>query len=379
MRRIGAVLGAVIAIGLAASASSVQAGPVRLPRPYCGDRAAVFRGHSRLVGVMDNEVVDQSAYLDCTLGIAAHDGIGVYRTPMLWQYIETAPGVYDWSTTDGLMSAFARHRIAWLPILLGAPSWDREPKSADASPGAYQAPASDAPFAQFAAAAVRRYGPGGAFWIQHPGLPRVPIRAWQIWNEPNFPFYWQPAPNAAAYTRLLRAGYRAIKRLDRHADVLTAGMAFSAQGIPVLSYYREMFRAHAKGSFDTVAMHPYAPTAQLAIERIQSIRTLADRFHDRRAGVWVTEFGWSSGGPPSPYRAPTAAVQARRTGVVLGWLVRHRSELRLRGIVYPLWRDEAPGAGSGDYWGLHVGLLSIAGTAKPVFGALMAAARKLDG
>ena len=37
----------------------------------------------------------------------------------------------------------------------------------------------------FVKAAVRRYGPHGQFWTQHPELPNDPIRTWQVWNEPN--------------------------------------------------------------------------------------------------------------------------------------------------------------------------------------------------
>ncbi len=30
---------------------------------------------------------------------------------------------------------------------------------------------------------VKRYGPGGTFWKQNPGLPHDYIHEWQIWNE----------------------------------------------------------------------------------------------------------------------------------------------------------------------------------------------------
>jgi hypothetical protein len=32
---------------------------------------------------------------------------------------------------------------------------------------------------------VRRYGYGGEFWSENPGVPYHPIKTWEIWNEEN--------------------------------------------------------------------------------------------------------------------------------------------------------------------------------------------------
>jgi hypothetical protein len=42
-----------------------------------------------------------------------------------------------------------------------------------------------------------------------------------------------------------------------------------------------------------------------------------------------------------------------------------RSKLKLRGVVYYSWRDSLPYAGRTDFWGLHTGLLDLAGRPKP--------------
>ena len=34
-------------------------------------------------------------------------------------------------------------------------------------------------------ALVGRYGPAGSLWAERPELPRIPIRAWQVFNETN--------------------------------------------------------------------------------------------------------------------------------------------------------------------------------------------------
>ena len=50
---------------------------------------------------------------------------------------------------------------------------------------------------QFLQMAVKRYGPGGSYWtlhykLDHPGKRAVPIKAWQVWNEPNLQSAMKP-------------------------------------------------------------------------------------------------------------------------------------------------------------------------------------------
>ena len=45
--------------------------------------------------------------------------------------------------------------------------------------------------------------PEGSFWSEHPELPALPIRAWQIWNEQNSPTFFAPKPSVRAYARML--------------------------------------------------------------------------------------------------------------------------------------------------------------------------------
>ena len=82
--------------------------------------------------------------------------------------------------------------IRVLATVYGSPTWaeptPENPPLGSALPG----------FEAFVRAAVERYGAGGTFWEEHPELPNLPIEDWQLWNEPNSPFFWKPAPDPGA-------------------------------------------------------------------------------------------------------------------------------------------------------------------------------------
>jgi hypothetical protein len=238
-------------------------------------------------------------------------------------------------------------------------------------------PKSNAAFAAFAAAAVERYGPAGTLWQERPDLPARPITAWQVWNEPNIPNFWRSGPDAAEYVALLRAASAAIRAADPGAEVVAAGLPDSSLGVPFRDYLEQMYDAGARGLFDTLAIHPYSPSAGGLLRMAEQARDLMDR-HGDRSPIWITEFGWSTGGDASPYRVSERG-QMERIVATLSALVAERRALRLRGLVYFKWRDaEPPPDAEGDPWPLHTGLLRSDGSAKPGWFALWHAVRVLS-
>lgn len=124
---------------------------------------------------------------------------------------------------DGFMTQAAQHGLSVLPVLFDPASFRSSRPASGAARGTYP-PASNHDFARFAAAVVQRYGSRGSFWRERPRVPRRPIRAWQVWNEPNLrdapPYaggrdFWglhaglhaqdgRPKPVVSALSRLLR-------------------------------------------------------------------------------------------------------------------------------------------------------------------------------
>ena len=298
-------------------------------------------------------------------------GIGTIRQPFIWSDIERRKGRFDFRYIDGFVADAARHGVAVLPILFGAPKFRSSMPRRGALRGAYP-PRSPSEMAPFARAAARRYGPGGSFWKSNPSVPQLPIRSWQIWNEPNLVFYWRPTPNARGYVRLLAAASRAIKRVDKGAEIVSAGMPQSQSkvAVPLQTYIAAMYRAGGKRAFDTLAINPYGATSGEVLKRVQAVRKTMNRFGDGKARLWITELGWADTGPPS--RFTVGPKQAARISTTIGDLWNQRTRLRIRGFVYFNWRDAPPYGGKSDFWGLHTGLLDITGKNKPAYKAFRA-------
>jgi hypothetical protein len=319
------------------------------------------------VGIVSEEVFSgDAASREQTLERLRAAGVGLIRQTIDWSGLEPAPGRYDFAWLDAYMAALARHRIELLPILFAPPRFRSSAPDEGAARGTYP-PERPADLGRFAAVLVRRYGPDGRFWSAHPDLPRVPVRSWQVWNEPNLPVYWPAGPDPGAYARLLAATSEGIKAADPQAEVVSAGLAESRLGLPFDQFVRGMFEAGAGEAIDAFALHPYARDASGTLEAVRRTRRLLDDLGEE-APIWITELGWASGGPASPFTVGEAG-QAARIRSALGELAQRRRELGVRGVVYYNWRDAPPFPGGRDFFGLHTGLLREDGSAKPALRA----------
>jgi hypothetical protein len=300
-------------------------------------------------------------------------GAGIVRQTFDWGRIERTPGRYDLSFYDAYVAALAKRQLRLLPILFGAPRF-RSSAPAEPRRGTYP-PRQPADMGEFGALLARRYGPGGSFWRENPGVPRLPVRSWQVWNEPNLPVYWPSGPDAAEYVALLRATGRGIRRVDPGAEIVTAGLPDSRLGVPLRDYVAAMYGAEGAGAFDALAVNPYGLDAHGVLDTVRAVRAVAAENGDNPA-VWVTELGWATGGPPSDFKVSEARQAELLEKTVLA-LARRRDELRVRGVVYFNWRDSTPYAGGRDFFGLHTGLLRLDGSAKPALSAYKKVAKRL--
>ena len=330
------------------------------------------------VGIVSDDAFAGTAdYRAQTFATQQAAGIGMIRRTFDWAEIERQPDQYDFSAYDSFVAAAAEHQIEVLPVLFNPPEFRSGRPSSHPARGTYF-PKHYSDLGVFGAVVAKRYGRNGTFWTEHPEIPKLPITAYQVWNEPNLAAYSPPRPSAKKYVALLKATATKIRGVDRRAEIVTAGLPDSKLSKPdVYKFITQMYQAGAKGSFNTLAINPYVTSASKLLTKLKRIHEITRRFRDKRAKLWATEIGWSDNGPRSPFRVG-AAGQAKLIKQSLPVLGRARSSLGMRGFFYFSWRDAPPYAPLfRDFWGLHTGLLRMDGSAKPAFTAFKQAVAAL--
>ena len=315
----------------------------------------------------------------------AEGGVTSIRLVMHWPSIEPEPGQYRWASTDGVMRQAVRHRIQPFFFLSGTPEWAaRQDGHSCTFTGCWNfapsSPATRTAYAQFAASAVARYGPNGAFWVENPAVPRSPIRTWQIWNEQNSPKYFAPQVDVAQYAAMLGAAGDAIHGVDPGASVVLGGMwgPTSASDVvtPVTTYLRQLYAiAGARDYFDAIAIHPYSSSVQRSVGQIKGAREVLKQEGDAQIGTWITEIGWSSAGPQGNPYVKGRKGQASTLSSALNAYANNRRSFKLRGVFWYSWRDKR-GGNAVCKWCAHAGLRARDGSAKPAWKAFAAVARR---
>lgn len=274
--------------------------------------------------VMDPEVglANSPAALDAQMGVMAKSGVESVRTNFDWETAEPAPGQYQFQEIDSIVAAAAEHHLQLLPIVEFTPRWA---SSHPSSAWDEYAPANPNTYAGFMTTLIGRYGPHGSFWAANPQIPRVPIRDWQIWNEPEGTKYdWRSAPWPSKYTTLLKAAYKAVHRADHGAKVVSgAVVGLNTTTLTPWAETRDLYRAGARRFFDVLAVNAFtnSPSANASITRsiriVSLVRQVMRHNRDAKKPIWVTELTWTAAQgkiPRSEYAGfeTTAKGQAKR-------------------------------------------------------------------
>jgi hypothetical protein len=371
MTRLALVLALVLALAAPAAAAQRQ-----VPRGWLGVMA-------------DGPLFDAPPALDGEWDGMAAAGAETVRLTFLWRdeqpyanagrvppdqaarFRDVGGVPTDFAPSDAFVIAAARRHLEVLPNVLSTPDWAAETPGDPASP-----PRDRGAYARFVAALIGRYGPHGSLWSEQPGLPRVPIRAWQIWNEPSLPQYWSKQPFARAYVALLRTTRKAVRAADPSAKVVTAGL-------PNQSWValRSIYRAGGRGTFDAVGLHPYTSKPSNVVRLVEFSRHVMAAFHDDRTPVWITELSWPAAlGHVNQTHGfeTTNAGQARKLAQTLRLLVRERRRLKIEKAIWYTWLSVEGGQNSFSWSGLRRvrdGALVNA----PALAAFRTVAKRLEG
>jgi hypothetical protein len=249
-------------------------------------------------------------------------------------FSDPANPAYRWDAFDAKLRALDAAGLEAIVGIGSSPAWARQ-----RGENRRQLP-EPRRLAEFAQAAARRYDGSST-----PGLPRV--RFWQLWNEPNVSFYFQPQlggdgkpVSPLLYRQLLQAFTPGIRRGNPAARVVAGGTSpFGRRSSRVtvvapLRFLRDVVCVSAgtprrtcrtRVPFDIWAHHPYTsrgPTGaairadDVSLGDLRGVRrllTAAQRLGQvqspQAVELWVTEFSWDSS-PPDPAGVP-AALHAR--------------------------------------------------------------------
>jgi hypothetical protein len=236
----------------------------------------------------------------------------------------------DYTEIDRLVTQAAARRLAILPVVLLAPRWDAR------HPGMFASPPRDPkPYARFTAALARRYGPGGAFWTEHPEIAAQPIRQWQIWNEPSLKQFWSDQPFARDYVKLLKLSRQAIRGVDPHATIVLAGL-------PNKSWVAldKIYKAGGRALFDVAAFHPFTATVDGVKTILEEDRRVMRKHHDSHRVLWVTELSWTSAKGKTSQKfgnEQTERGQAKMLTAAYSMLARQRRRLHIGRVYWYTW------------------------------------------
>jgi len=305
-------------------------------------------------------------------GTMANTGVASYRFFLNWSQVQPSKGAFNWSQSDATVGALAAKGVSAVPFVYATPSWLGSTDSAPLSGKKKRA------WVGFLKAAVRRYGPGGAFWSGPfhaqcgcTAKPR-PIRAWQIWNEANFINYWKGKPSATEYAHLVKISHKAITAVDKRAKVVLAGLKPVKHSTKNTAWNFLDSMYHVRGikkAFDATALHPYSDNITQLRTAIQRVHAAQRKHHDGDTPLWMTELGWGSGDPSLSHLNKGLQGQAQILKRSFRLLIDNRKRWSIGRVFWFSWRDGGSFAtGSCDFC-KSAGLLNEDGSPKPSYNA----------
>jgi len=318
-------------------------GKDRLPEFYTGPVSA-------LLGVNIHFIRPDAKLLD----LAKRAGFGFVRMDLFWPMIEKSAGQYDFSEYDLLMRDLEERGMGALFILdYGNPLYYDGPGGFNDKWGP-QTAATRAAYAGFALAAARHYS-GRKVMLE-------------VWNEPNVPHFWLPAPHPGNYGLLASAAYRAVK--EEIADVpVIVGAASGCDA----AFLGQVFDVPGLANVDAVSIHPYRDRPP---ETFVQERTLVQDVLKKKTGrsdvpLYSGEWGY----PSTMFGGRSEAAWKKQAVYAIRLiLINVRS-----GVRKTVWYDLKDDGSDPREVEQNFGLVTEGGAAKPAYNAVRALSDLLPG
>ncbi|MGB2874102.1 MAG: glycosyl hydrolase [Gaiellaceae bacterium] len=229
-----------------------------------------------------NGVANGTVFVNRELKLIARLHVRLLRLEFPRPLIEPRRGVYDWRRADYIVRRARHFHVKLLPLLLYTPSWDGATPATPPHPATWYA---------FVAAFAHRY--------------RASIDAYDLWDEPDFHYYW--TGDAKDYVQdVLVPGYRAVKKQDPSARVILGG--------PQTANIDWLNAIYANGGgtfFDVMQFHDYIADKQI-FDHAQQVLGVLRAHGQPRKPIWLGEYGLQEAGVNDVHQA--ALVQLVLTG-----------------------------------------------------------------
>ncbi|MBV9595875.1 MAG: cellulase family glycosylhydrolase [Chloroflexi bacterium] len=245
-----------------------------------------------------------------TVGLIQQAGFNWMKVQVQWSTVETAPGQFDWSQLDQIVSTANTGGLKILMSVVDAPSFYQTPTSG-------LTPGDPNTFKTFMQTVAARYA--------------GKVQAYEIWNEQNLSREMGSGNvDPSHYLPLLMAGYTGLKAGDTNVLALLGapsptGANIPGESIDDLQYLQQLFALNggqALGYFDAVSAHPSGfsnppnctpATPQCSLSGAFNDNdsffafTRVSQYHDLMVAqgignkkIWFTEFGYCSNDTPPP-------------------------------------------------------------------------------
>ncbi len=283
------------------------------------------------IGVAYHSAVSTTAFAS-----ARSAGISFIRADLFWSWIETTPGVYNFSIFDRMLSVAEENDLGLLFILgYGNPLYD------------VKTPNGVAAFAKFAQAAATYFAGRNV--------------RFEIWNEPDIQAYWGLSTNPVQqYAALCKAATAAIHLGNPAALVTTGGISWFD-----FNYLTNILTSGAAESANAIGVHGYRNGhPETFVSDLISANWRVRQALGKNLPIWNTEWGYSLGtipgdGHSASFRKRQAILLSRQ--MLSQWMLN---------VPVAVWFDLVDGGNDPNSPSNNYGLLDSAYVEKPAIQSL---------
>jgi polysaccharide biosynthesis protein PslG len=226
--------------------------------------------------------------------LIADSGASFVRVALNWATVEPSEGNMNWDAYDAINEELTGAGLKPLWTVTSAPCWAAGKTCAEVVPSL--APDSDhiQAYADLVAEVAERY----------PDSLGI-----EVWNEPNIPNFWRPAPDPMLYREMLALSADAVHETGTGVPVLMSGpspttadqVAEDPEKIGFVPFIEQVMSGPDAPDVDAIGLHPYS-LLQVGADPVDESLKLFEQGKEAAASVapdlpiWVTEVGLTTAG-----------------------------------------------------------------------------------